>query len=247
MTATSLPTWRSSCCANHAAALCSPRWTHRQPCCHLYKRTRPECSLAAGSSPRLEAIRWMWRRWGTVRSICWPGASRAAVPASSTRTWVEWDRWDPTIVRQELEHLNPSAIVLTFGTDAGFLDNIDVAAYGKNLAQGCANCMRRRRRPRCWCWDHPMPIDAVQGTAQSRRLRQFRMDRPPNLDPIRQTEACRGSARERIFLRTGRRRWVARAASALGADEDHPWLRRIASICSRPDTARQPRHSSARS
>jgi lysophospholipase L1-like esterase len=98
-------------------------------------------------------------------------------------------RWDPTIVRQELEHLNPSAIVLTFGTDAGFRDNIDVAAYGKNLAarlrQLHAAAPRAallvlgppdayRRRPR-----HstvPIACDNSEWTE------------PPNLDAIRQVE-----------------------------------------------------------
>jgi lysophospholipase L1-like esterase len=98
-------------------------------------------------------------------------------------------RWDPTIARQELEHLDPSAIILTFGTDAGFRDNIDVAAYGKNLAarlrQLHAAAPRAallvlgppdayRRRPK-----HssvPIACDSSDWTE------------PPNLDAIRQTE-----------------------------------------------------------
>jgi len=98
-------------------------------------------------------------------------------------------RWDPTIVRQELEHLNPSAIVLSFGTDAGFRDNIDVAAYGKNLAarlrQLHAAAPRAallvlgppdayRRRPKHSAV--PVACDNSEWTE------------PPNLDAIRQAE-----------------------------------------------------------
>ncbi len=98
-------------------------------------------------------------------------------------------RWDPTIIRQELDHLNPSAIILTFGTDAGFRDNIDVAAYGKNLAArlrqlhaaapqaallvlGPPDAYRRRPRHSTV----PVACDNSDWTE------------PPNLDAIRQVE-----------------------------------------------------------
>jgi lysophospholipase L1-like esterase len=109
-------------------------------------------------------------------------------------------RWDPTIVRQELEHLNPSAIVLTFGTDAGFRDNIDVAAYGKNLAArlrqlhaaspqaallvlGPPDAYRRRPRHSAV----PVACDNSEWTE------------PPNLDPIRQTERA-VAPRENVYF-----------------------------------------------
>jgi lysophospholipase L1-like esterase len=44
------------------------------------------------------------------------------------------DRWDPTLVRQELQHLTPSLIVLAVGTAAGLRDSISAAAYAEDLA-----------------------------------------------------------------------------------------------------------------
>ncbi|HEX4172610.1 MAG TPA: hypothetical protein VHY82_09035 [Acetobacteraceae bacterium] len=44
------------------------------------------------------------------------------------------DRWDPTLVRQELRHLTPSLIVLAFGTHAGFRYDTDVKTYAANFA-----------------------------------------------------------------------------------------------------------------
>jgi lysophospholipase L1-like esterase len=43
------------------------------------------------------------------------------------------DRWDPTLVRQELQHLTPSLIMLAVGTEAGLRDSVDVAAYAEDL------------------------------------------------------------------------------------------------------------------
>jgi hypothetical protein len=98
-------------------------------------------------------------------------------------------RWDPTIARQELEHLNPSAIVLTFGTDAGFRDNIDVAAYGKNLAA-------RLRQLHAAA---PLAALLVLGPPDTYRRRpkhstvptacdNSEWTEPPNLQAIRETE-----------------------------------------------------------
>ena len=98
-------------------------------------------------------------------------------------------RWDPTIIHQELEHLNPSAIVLTFGTDAGFRDNIDVAAYGKNLAA-------RLRQLHAAA---PQAALLVLGPPDAYRRRpkhsaapiacdNSELTEPPNLDAIRQAE-----------------------------------------------------------
>ena len=39
------------------------------------------------------------------------------------------DRWDPTIVRQDLAHFSPALIVLAFGTNEGFRDSTDPSQY----------------------------------------------------------------------------------------------------------------------
>jgi lysophospholipase L1-like esterase len=44
------------------------------------------------------------------------------------------DRWDPAVVRQELDHLKPALIVIAFGTNEGFHDDTDVAAYQSYFA-----------------------------------------------------------------------------------------------------------------
>jgi lysophospholipase L1-like esterase len=44
-------------------------------------------------------------------------------------------RWDPTLVRQELDHLTPSLIVLAVGTAAGLRDSTDAKAYAADLAE----------------------------------------------------------------------------------------------------------------
>jgi lysophospholipase L1-like esterase len=44
------------------------------------------------------------------------------------------DRWDPAIVREELARLQPAMIVLAFGTNEGFRDNTDLAAYAAGFA-----------------------------------------------------------------------------------------------------------------
>ena len=44
------------------------------------------------------------------------------------------DVWDPAIVRQDLAHLAPSLIVLAFGTNEGFRDSTDPAAYAATFA-----------------------------------------------------------------------------------------------------------------
>ena len=44
------------------------------------------------------------------------------------------DRWDPTIVHQDLAHLSPAMIVLAFGTNEGFRDSTDPSSYATELA-----------------------------------------------------------------------------------------------------------------
>jgi lysophospholipase L1-like esterase len=44
------------------------------------------------------------------------------------------DVWDPAIVRQDLAHLAPSLIMLAFGTNEGFRDSTDPAAYAATFA-----------------------------------------------------------------------------------------------------------------
>ncbi len=44
------------------------------------------------------------------------------------------DRWDPVIVQQELTHLAPALIVVAFGTNEGFRDSTDPAAYADEFA-----------------------------------------------------------------------------------------------------------------
>jgi lysophospholipase L1-like esterase len=44
------------------------------------------------------------------------------------------DAWDQTMMRQDLTHLSPALIVLAFGTNDGFLDSTDPAAYATAFA-----------------------------------------------------------------------------------------------------------------
>jgi lysophospholipase L1-like esterase len=109
-------------------------------------------------------------------------------------------RWDPAIVRQELEHLNPSAIVLSFGTDAGFRDNIDVAAYGKNLAARLRQLHAAAPRAALLVLGPP---DAYRRrskhSAASVACDSSEWTEPPNLDAIRQAERA-VAARENAYF-----------------------------------------------
>jgi len=44
------------------------------------------------------------------------------------------DTWDPALLQQDLVHLAPSLIVLAFGTNEGFHDSVDPAAYAAVFA-----------------------------------------------------------------------------------------------------------------
>jgi len=49
------------------------------------------------------------------------------------------DRWDDTVVRQDLAHLAPSMIVLAFGTNEGFRDSVDPTEYASIFAARLAS------------------------------------------------------------------------------------------------------------
>jgi lysophospholipase L1-like esterase len=44
------------------------------------------------------------------------------------------DRWDPALVGAELAHLHPALILLAFGTNEGFKDRLDPAAYAQTYS-----------------------------------------------------------------------------------------------------------------
>lgn len=44
------------------------------------------------------------------------------------------DAWDPALLHQDIAHLAPSLIILAFGTNEGFHDNVDLAAYAADFA-----------------------------------------------------------------------------------------------------------------
>jgi lysophospholipase L1-like esterase len=99
------------------------------------------------------------------------------------------DAWDQALVRQDLAHLAPSLIVLAFGTNDGFLDSTDPAAYTAAFADrlralraavpgaallvlGPPDAYRRRRKSST----APIACDDPNWTE------------PPNLSPIREIE-----------------------------------------------------------
>jgi lysophospholipase L1-like esterase len=96
------------------------------------------------------------------------------------------DRWDQALLRQDLAHLAPTLIVLAFGTNEGFRDSTDPAAYAATFAArlrelhaavpgaallvlGPPDGDRRRRRdsfepPACGDpnWAAPPRLDAIR-------------------------------------------------------------------------------------
>jgi lysophospholipase L1-like esterase len=106
------------------------------------------------------------------------------------------DVWDPAIVRQDLAHLAPSLIVLAFGTNEGFRDSTDPAAYAATFAArlrelhaaapGAALLVLGppdgdRRRPRnsaapAACgdpnWTEPPKLDAIREVQRSVAARE---------------------------------------------------------------------------
>ena len=75
---------------------------------------------------------------GPVDVLAWritrgrPGVVYANLGAVDADTDIT-GRWDATLVRQELQHLTPSLILLAVGTDAGFRDSTDIKDYAADF------------------------------------------------------------------------------------------------------------------
>jgi lysophospholipase L1-like esterase len=69
--------------------------------------------------------------WSVLRGT--PGVVYANLGTIGAKVDI-MDSWDPTIVQQELMHLAPAMIVLAFGTNEGFKDSTDPAAYADEFA-----------------------------------------------------------------------------------------------------------------
>lgn len=69
---------------------------------------------------------------GTVLSNAgWPGATSAIM-----------QRWDDDVLRLELQRLDPHLIILSYGTNEGFDDELDLEAYDANLRDQIARLKR---------------------------------------------------------------------------------------------------------
>ncbi|MEJ0016466.1 MAG: GDSL-type esterase/lipase family protein [Acetobacteraceae bacterium] len=79
---------------------------------------------ARGDGP-VDVLAWRVARAGRGVSYANLGTVGASVDLM--------DLWDPGILRQEIAHLAPSLIVLAFGTNEGFRDSTDLAAYAADF------------------------------------------------------------------------------------------------------------------
>ncbi|WP_426954984.1 GDSL-type esterase/lipase family protein [Muricoccus radiodurans] len=107
-------------------------------------------------------------------------------------------RWDPAIVRTELAHLRPSLILVAFGTNEGFREELDVPAYARRYAETVrawqaaapgAAVVVMGPADGDWRAGRPGPRAAEECPEPGRGWRK-----PPNLSPVR--EAQRAVARE---------------------------------------------------
>ena len=96
------------------------------------------------------------------------------------------DAWDQALLHQDIAHLAPSLIMLAFGTNEGFRDNIDLATYAADFAARLHDlhaaapdaallvigppdgdrraCKRKRHRSPCGDanWTEPPKLDAIR-------------------------------------------------------------------------------------
>ena len=193
------------------------------------RQPRSAAWLPVPSSPGSHTLTLRARGDGPVDVLAWsvtrgrPGVIYANLGTVSAGADL-MDAWDQPLLRQDLMHLSPSLIVLAFGTNEGFRDSTDPAAYASRLRRtGCANCVPPRRGAALLVLGPP---DAYrhrrQGQHRAARLRRSELDRAGRTSPrsARRSVASR-RARARISG-TGRPRWAGRAACCVGPLTDPP-------------------------
>lgn len=150
--------------------------------------------LTLPSSPGSHTLTLRARGDGPVDVLAWsvarnrPGVIYANLGTVSATVDL-MDAWDPSLVRQDLAHLAPSLIVLAFGTNEGFRDSTDPAAYAADFAA----------RLRALHAAAPQAALLVLGPPDAYRQRNKRSTtppacgdpnwtEPPNLAPVREAQ-----------------------------------------------------------
>lgn len=124
--------------------------------------------------------------WSTARSR--PGVIYANLGTVGAAVDL-MDAWDQALLRQDIAHLAPSMIVLAFGTNEGFLDSTDVAAYPAAFAARLRELHAAAPGAALLVLGPPDAYRRLRkGSTAPPACGDPNWTEPPNLSPIREAE-----------------------------------------------------------